>query len=320
MILPDSIIPITILTGFLGSGKTTLLKHWLKSPELGESAVLINEFGSVGLDHLMLGSMDEDVLVLDNGCLCCAVREDMIEAILKLFKRRASGEISSFNRLIIETSGLSEPAPIIKSLISNPIISQYFQLENVVTVIDAKNGLSALKSYNESYLQLLHADLILISKVDLVSLVQLKSIKKKISEVNPNTPIYTTEEIKNLTKKNILSQYQKSIKIINPDYSHYHDRYTTLSFCYNKPINPLNLNNWINTLIQSLGNRLLRVKGILNIIDEPKRMFIHAIQHTIHPPSYGAEWLEELRTSKIVVIAVDTKIEEIKKTFDALKK
>ena len=161
--------PITILTGFLGSGKTTLLKNLLQQPGMANTAVVINEFGEVGLDHVLVENADEDMIVMDSGCLCCTIRGDMIETLRRLIKQRYNGEIPAFDRLMIETTGLADPAPILHTLMTDPVLSHRYRLDGVLVCVDAVNGMNQLDSQPESVKQAAVADRILLTKTDLAT-------------------------------------------------------------------------------------------------------------------------------------------------------
>ncbi len=166
--LPGEPIPVAVLTGFLGSGKTTLLNHLLAHPDMGETAVIVNEFGEIGLDHLLIESAGEDTVLLNSGCLCCTVRGDLIETMRRLFKRRARREVPAFTRLAVETTGLADPAPILHTLMSDPLLVNWFRLDAVIATVDAAAGRATLDAHGESVKQAAVADRLLLTKTDLV--------------------------------------------------------------------------------------------------------------------------------------------------------
>ena len=165
--MSDDRLPVTLLTGFLGSGKTTLLNAWLRSPDLADAAVIVNEFGEVGIDHALIASSNDNTIELSTGCLCCTVRGDLVDTLRELIVRREKGEVRAFDRVIIETTGLADPAPVIQALMTFPVAHR-FRLRQVVTTVDAVNGLSTLASHPEAVKQAAVADEIVITKLDII--------------------------------------------------------------------------------------------------------------------------------------------------------
>ncbi|MDR3435709.1 GTP-binding protein [Telmatospirillum sp.] len=178
-------IPVTILTGFLGSGKTTLLNHLLAQPDLKDCAVLINEFGEVAIDHLLVRHLSEDVVVLDSGCLCCSVRGDLVTALRDLFLKRVKGEVMEFQRVLIETTGLADPAPILHTLMTEPLLAERYRLDGVVCTVDAVNGGKTLDRHRESVKQAAMADRLLLTKLDLADPIEAEILRGRLGELNP---------------------------------------------------------------------------------------------------------------------------------------
>lgn len=182
-------IPVSLLTGFLGSGKTTLLNRLLKRPDMGETAVIVNEFGEVGLDHLLMESGSEDMTVLNSGCLCCTVRGDLIETMGRLFIRRAKGEVPAFKRLLIETTGLADPAPVLHTLMTDPLLAARYRLDSVIATVDAVNGQSTLDNHEEAVKQAAVADRLLLTKTDLATPEQVATLTARLKALNPGAPL-----------------------------------------------------------------------------------------------------------------------------------
>ena len=179
-------IPVTVLTGFLGSGKTTLLNKLLRRPELADTAVIINEFGEIGLDHLLVEkSDDEGMVTLNSGCLCCTVRGDLVRTMSELFLKRSRGEVSQFKRMVVETTGLADPAPILHTLMTDPLLASRYRLDGVVTTVDAVNGGSTLDNHEEAIKQAAVADRILLTKVDIADAAPLAELKHRLQHLNP---------------------------------------------------------------------------------------------------------------------------------------
>ena len=184
-------IPVTVLTGFLGSGKTTLLNKLLRRPELADTAVIINEFGEIGLDHLLVEkSDDEGMVTLNSGCLCCTVRGDLVRTMSELFLKRSRGEVSQFKRMVVETTGLADPAPILHTLMTDPLLASRYRLDGVVTTVDGVNGSSTLDNHEEAIKQAAVADRILLTKVDIADAPKLAELKHRLQHLNPGAPFH----------------------------------------------------------------------------------------------------------------------------------
>ena len=186
---PDK-LPVSVITGFLGSGKTTLLRHLLMQDWMKDTAVVINEFGEIGLDHELVEAAREDTILLASGCLCCTIRGDLIDTLRRLFKQRDRGEIPAFRRLVIETTGLADPAPILQTLIGDPLLSAFYRLDGVITTVDAVNAMSQMDSQIESVKQAAVADRLLVTKSDLATDSDLTALEARLRQINPAAPIY----------------------------------------------------------------------------------------------------------------------------------
>ena len=188
-------IPVTVLTGFLGSGKTTLLNKLLRRPELADTAVIINEFGEIGLDHLLVEkSDDEGMVTLNSGCLCCTVRGDLVRTMSELFLKRSKGEVSPFKRMVVETTGLADPAPILHTLMTDPLLASRYRLDGVVTTVDGVNGGSTLDNHEEAVKQAAVADRLLLTKVDIADAGPLEALKHRLQHLNPGAPSMTISD------------------------------------------------------------------------------------------------------------------------------
>ncbi|MBV8192218.1 MAG: GTP-binding protein [Alphaproteobacteria bacterium] len=188
-------MPVTVLTGFLGSGKTTLLNKLLRRPELADTAVIINEFGEIGLDHLLVEKSSEDGMVtLNSGCLCCTVRGDLVRTMSELFLKRAKGEVTNFKRMVVETTGLADPAPILHTLMTDPLLASRYRLDGVVTTVDGVNGTSTLDNHEEAVKQAAVADRVLLTKVDIAEAPRLAELKSRLHQLNPGAPFHAVAD------------------------------------------------------------------------------------------------------------------------------
>jgi G3E family GTPase len=190
---PDDIMQVSLLTGFLGSGKTTLLNKLLKHPGMAETAVLINEFGEIGIDHKLVEKVDDEMMLLNAGCLCCTVRGDLSRALRELFVKRVQGKIPPIERVLIETTGLADPAPIIHTLMTDPVIANRFRLDGVITTVDAVNGDLQFDRYPESVKQAAVADRILLTKCDLADTRDIETLEAGLKHLNPGAPVFRIE-------------------------------------------------------------------------------------------------------------------------------
>jgi G3E family GTPase len=319
----DALIPVNLITGFLGSGKTTLLKRLLQGPGMGRTAVLINEFGEVGLDHYLLERLDEATVLLKSGCLCCTIRGDLRDAIRDLYDRCERGTIPTFDRLIIETTGLADPAPIVATLLADPVIRHHFRLGKVVTVVDALNGLANLEAYEESRKQAAVADRLVVSKTDLAESNTTRRLRDTLARLNPTAPQQDSarDEVHadDLLASDLYDPKGKSAEVRHwlkeagaaavPDEGHGHDvnRHGAdiRAFCLTleAPLDWSAFALWLTMLINRYGAQILRLKGLLHIAGVDTPVVIHGVQHTVHPPVHLAAWPEGDRRTRLVFIA-----------------
>jgi len=336
-------IATTVITGFLGSGKTTLLNALLTQDGMDKTAVLINEFGEIGLDHLLVREVSEDVVLLNSGCICCSVRGDLISGLRDLFVKRTRGEIPEFDRVIIETTGLADPAPILYTLMTDPLLTTKFRLDSVVTTVDAIHGAGQLDNHPESVKQAAVADRILMTKADLADDATRTALETRLRALNPAAPIYPVVNgdiaVSKLFNAGLYDPTTKSMDVQkwlrdeayeqhgddhhqddhghhdHHDHDHHHDHSHDVnrhddhirSFCitFDEPIHWDAFVTWAEIFTQMRGESLLRVKGILNLVGEDAPVAIHAVQHVFHPPASLPAWPSDDHRSKIVFITKD---------------
>jgi len=328
-----SLIPVNVITGFLGSGKTTVLRQLLASPQLHDTAVLINEFGEVGLDHHLLQRVDESTVLLQSGCICCTIRGDLQTSIRDLFSRRERGEVPPFRRLAIETTGLADPAPILYTILADPVIQHHFRLGNIVTTVDAVNAPAQLERHPETAKQIAVADRLILTKTDLAEAAAVESLEAKLRAMNPSAPlvraadgplepdslltsdIYEAEsrtaEIRRWVERALKPEHRGGVphgRDANGEYPNGHDPNRhgedIEGFCitFEQPLDWSAFGIWLTMLLQRHGERVLRVKGILNTVDMPTPVVVHGVQHIVHPPVHLDAWPDAERRSRIVFI------------------
>ena len=330
----DELIPINVITGFLGSGKTTLLARLLRAPGLADTAVLINEFGEVGLDHHLIEHARESTLLLDNGCLCCAIRGDLKAALRDLFSRRERGEIPRFERVVIETSGLADPVPIAYTILAEPVIQHHFRLGNVVTVVDAVNGAAQLERYPESVKQAAIADRIVLAKTDLGPPGADADLRAALGRINRAAPILDADRDA-LDPERLLAQdihgpdgrrreiedWLKAFKDApSPDADRDHDHgvgVASFALWFKGALDWTAFGIWMTMLLHRHGERVLRIKGMLNVAGVADPVLINGVQHVVHPPTHLAGWPDDDRRSRIVFIVRDMPRERIEASLAA---
>ena len=311
--------PVTVLTGFLGAGKTTLLNHLLRQPGLARTAVLVNEFGEIGLDHLLVEKLDDTTVLLNAGCLCCTVRGDLARVLREMLPRARRDEIS---RIVIETTGLADPVPILATLLSDPVAASAYRLDGIVTVVDAVNGESHLDTHEEAVRQAAVADRIIVSKADMAAPAGLRG---RLRRLNPGAPVIeSTHGVVDpafVLNAGVFDPSAKSADVqgwldaaaFETAHAHHdhdpnrHDaRIAAFCITLDQPIDWPALAVWLEKLVASKGEHLLRIKGILNVKGEHRPVAIHAVQHLMHPAVKLRAWPGgDPRTSRLVFITRD---------------
>jgi G3E family GTPase len=301
--------PVTLVTGFLGSGKTTLVARLLGHPELQDTAVIVNELGEVGIDHHLLRRVDERTVVLRNGCVCCALRGDLADELRDLIARRDSGEVPPFRRVVVETTGLADPAPIVYTLLSEPLVKHHYSLDGVVTTVDAQHGLRA----DESVRQAAVADRLVVTKTDLADP---EAVVAELRRLNPGATIVTAA-YGDVAPEDVLGAEERDPRDLVFDETHPHSgevRATCLVF--DEPLEWTAFGIWLTMLLQARGEDVLRVKGLLNVGAEGP-LLINGVQHVVHPPEHLPGWADDDRRSRLVFIGRGFTREELERSLAA---
>lgn len=368
--MSDDVIPLTVLTGFLGSGKTTLLKRLINDPSMAGTGVIINEFGEVGIDDALVEKVDDDAVVLPSGCVCCEVRGDLVEALERMHTRSLWGDIPKVHRVILETTGLADPAPIVHTIMTEERVYRIYQLDGVVTTVDAQHGLSQLDEHYEPSKQIATADRVVITKTDLVEPAEVARLEARIRALNRSAAITHAVQGAIAPSELIgLGAHEPALVGTDPEKwlaagrfepdhgNHHHDHacgpdcdhdhghhghhhhdhhhhdcsgeacdhpdhhhehlHGISSFCltFSEPLDGPEMSNALSLLGQLYGPKLLRVKGILNIKDQPRPFVVHGVQHIFYPPDTLKDWKGDDRTSRIVFITKDLPESTVRRHF-----
>jgi G3E family GTPase len=300
--------PVNLLTGFLGSGKTTLLRQLLADPQLSDCAVLINEFGEIGLDHHLLERIDETMVLLQSGCVCCTIRGELSDAIKDLYERRARGAIPPFRRLVIESTGLADPFPILSTVHSDPVLRHHFRLGNVIATVDSVNAADQLEQQEECARQIAVADRLILTKTDIAAPDAVERLLKRIKAINPAAPFWRSAETpasaEELLAQDEAALHHEALPSVPPAHHHVHAHSDIHAFAlvFDTPLDWTLFGIWLSMLLNRHGQRILRVKGILNVAGNATPVAIHGVQHLVHPPVHMHAWPDAARQSRLVFI------------------
>jgi G3E family GTPase len=337
-------LPIVLLTGFLGAGKTTLLNRLLAGPEMARSLVIINEFGEIGIDHLLVSAPAENMRLLENGCLCCEMRGDLVDTLDDVLARWRGSDLPPFDRVLVETTGLADPVPILQTVVADERLARNFLLQKVLTLVDAVHGSAQLQSSPEAVKQVVVADALLLSKTDLASAQAIEELHARLAELNPLAarpvvrhgvlPPGLVAQMASGSGPDALDAHwagllanlplavngpagsQLSIMRSPRRYTHA-EPIESFTFRFGEPSTPAGLVVWLGLLARFQGERLLRMKGILNVAGDP--VAVHSVQSIVHPPEPLAAWPDAHRDSRLVFIGRGLDPAAIERSLDALR-
>jgi G3E family GTPase len=329
--------PVSVITGFLGSGKTTLLRRLLADPAMGETAVLVNEFGEVGLDHILLRKVDEDIVLLNSGCLCCTVRDDLVETLDDLQAKRSKDAIPPFRRVVVETTGLADPAPIVHTLMIDAALTPHYHLLGLVTTVDATHGDRQLDDYREAVKQVAMADRIILTKTDLTKGERRRALRQRLISLNPSATLFSATaesgpgphelfdagfavrdkaaEVRAWLREEADRTAHEHDHHRAPDPNRHDSRVSSFCLVCDTPIEWARFIEWLELLLVNRGEQILRLKGIINRAGHANPLIVHGVQHVFYPPVEWEGWPGADRRSKIVFITADLSRSAVEKSF-----
>jgi G3E family GTPase len=285
--------PVTLVTGFLGSGKTTLISALLRHPALGETAVIVNELGEIGIDHHLVRWVDERTVLMPSGCLCCSLRGDLADELRDLLSRRERGEIPPFRRVVVETTGLADPAPIVFTLLSEPVVRHHYELDGVVATVDAVHGLR----HEESLKQAAVADMLVVTKTDLADPAPLE---RRLTRLNPAAEIIAAS-FGEVEPERLLGRPPRDPRDLRLDERHEHGGIAACCLFLDEQLDWAAFGIWLTMLLASRGEDILRVKGLLDV-GEAGPLLLNGVQHVVHPPVHLEAWPDDDHRSRLVFI------------------
>jgi G3E family GTPase len=329
-------IAVTVVTGFLGSGKTTLLRRLLAHPAMGDTAVIINEFGEIGLDHLLIETAFDDAILMKSGCVCCTLRGDLIDTLVSLLDRRTRGEIPPFRRVVIETTGLADPAPILHALMADPAVIPHYRLGCVVTTVDVLNALGQFAKHYESVKQAAVADRLVLTKIDLAQAHLAGEVAARLNALNPSAPIlrvvdgeiepaalFGNSETARDHGGFDIDSVLRAAGIETHHHAHGADDHhvhgiDSICLIRNRPVRWSALRSWLEALVSLRGPDLLRLKGIVAVEGRSRPVVIHAVHHVLHTPQELTAWPDGNQCTRIVLITRNIPRHALEASFETV--
>jgi len=291
--------PVILVTGFLGSGKTTLLARLLERPELGETAVIVNELGEVGIDHHLLRRVDERTVVLSSGCVCCVQRGDLSDELRDLLDRRDAGEIPWFRRVVIETTGVARPAPIVQTLLSDPLLPHHYSLDSIVATVDGVHGLRG----PEALQQVAAADTLVVTKSDIAAPEELDALEAELARLNPAARTVRAS-FGDVEAELLLSGSDRDVREVPVESNEHAHGPKAVVLTLDRAIDWTAFGIWLTMLLHARGGEILRIKGLLDVGGEGP-LLVSCVQHAVYPPVHLDAWPDEDHRSRLVVIGHD---------------
>lgn len=329
-------VAVSVLTGFLGAGKTTLLNRLLKSPGMEGTAVIVNEFGEIGIDHMLVERAGDGVIELSDGCLCCTVRGELVDTLADLIDRMQTGRIQQLRRIVIETTGLADPVPVLQSIMGHPALSAALRLSGVIATVDAVNGRQALDRHEEAVRQVAVADRIVLTKTDIADAGE--ELRGRLRSINPRAGIVPVAEVDadSLLEAGLRDPATGTARLEewlgaaacghdhdghDHDHHHHHhndDRIASFSLVHDGPLSFSTIEMFLDLLRSTHGDSLLRMKGVVEIAEDPERpLVIHGVGRLIHPPARLPAWPEGPRGARLVLIGMDMDRDHVERLFAA---